>query len=286
MQQGISFIDLGATLIGIIDADSFAIVVDSGISNDHAKKIAKAAGKPVKVVLLTHLHADHTGGASFFAKGGAEVYISKYELSFIINHELNTALLYGGIPPKMYRRPFFLSESVNAIPFEHEIPIEIGGVKILPIKTDGHSIGHTSFLVGSTLFAGDALTSPNVTAKHKLIYNYCPVRALAALERIKQLDFTETILCHKDIIDKKTAINYACLQREHILSVYADLKEIINGKPAGIETITELVCKKRGLNISQDSYLLAISTIKGYLSDMEARGDIAVYFEDGRILFS
>jgi glyoxylase-like metal-dependent hydrolase (beta-lactamase superfamily II) len=285
MQAEISYIDLGATLIGIIKSEEGAVVIDTGISPDHAKKIAKAAGVPVKAALLTHLHADHTGGASFFAEQGAKVYISKYEASFLYNHELNTALLYGGATPKIYRRPFFLSESVNVTALEPEIPFVIDGVEILPITTAGHSIGHTSFLVGKTLFAGDALTSPNVTAKHKLLYNYCPRRALAALERMKEIAFNDVIICHKDAVDKKTALEYADKQKAHILGVYEDIREALKDKPAAAIAITQYVCEKRGLALSQDSSILAVSNIKGYLADMEETGEIAACFEEGKVIF-
>ncbi|MDR2400041.1 MAG: MBL fold metallo-hydrolase [Deferribacteraceae bacterium] len=280
----VSYVDLGATLVGIIKTGNSAIVIDTGISSDHAKKIAKAAGCVVKTVLLTHLHADHAGGASFFAEQGADVYISKYEASFLYHHELNTALLYGGATPQIYRRPFFLSKSVNVQAFEPDVSLNIDGVEIRPISTAGHSIGHTSFLAGKTLFAGDALTSPNVMAKHKLIYNYCPRRALAALERIKDTDFTDVVICHKGEADKKTAVEYAELQKAHILSVYDDISEAVREKPADIEGITRFVCEKRGLLLSQDSYILALSNIKGYLADMEEKGELAARFVDGKII--
>jgi glyoxylase-like metal-dependent hydrolase (beta-lactamase superfamily II) len=285
MEKDISYLDLGASLVGIIDCGTCAVAIDSGISPDHAKKIVNAAAKPIKAVLLTHMHADHAGGASYLAAHGAEVYISKYEISFLFKHELNTALLYGGVPNKMYRRPFFRSESIAALPLEPDTAFSIGGKEFLPITTDGHSIGHTAFLIGKTLFIGDALTSPKVIAKHKLIYNYCPRRALAALEKIKDIDFSEAVLCHKDVTDKKTALEYALLQKEHILEIYGDIRGALAEKPACAQTVTRTVCEKRGLPLSQDSALLALSAIKGYLSDMEDMGELSACFENGDIIF-
>jgi glyoxylase-like metal-dependent hydrolase (beta-lactamase superfamily II) len=285
MEKEISYLDLGASLVGIIDCGAYAVVIDSGISPDHAKKISNAAAKPIKTVLLTHMHADHAGGASYLAERGAAVYISKYEISFLFKHELNTALLYGGVPGKMYRRPFFRSESIAALPFEPDTAFSIGGREFLPITTDGHSIGHTAFLTGKTLFIGDALTSPKVIAKHKLIYNYCPRRALATLDRIKDIDFSDAVLCHKEVIDKITAVKYALLQKEHILEIYSDIRTVLSDKPVSAQSVTHAVCEKRGLPLSQDSALLALSAVKGYLSDMEDMGEISAYFENGEIVF-
>ena len=52
--------------------------MDSGIDNATAKEILRqiaetTAGKPVRYLVLTHAHADHTTGARAFVAAGAQV---------------------------------------------------------------------------------------------------------------------------------------------------------------------------------------------------------------------
>jgi cyclase len=54
------------------------VAVDSGIDNGTAKEILRqiaetTGGKPVRYLVLTHVHADHTTGARAFAASGAQV---------------------------------------------------------------------------------------------------------------------------------------------------------------------------------------------------------------------
>jgi cyclase len=54
------------------------VAVDSGIDNGTAKEILRqiaetTGGKPVRYLVLTHAHADHTTGARAFAAAGAQV---------------------------------------------------------------------------------------------------------------------------------------------------------------------------------------------------------------------
>lgn len=56
--------------IGIITTEEGTIIIDSGNSPNHAKKIAESLNKigapPVKYIILTHHHWDHSFGTSYF----------------------------------------------------------------------------------------------------------------------------------------------------------------------------------------------------------------------------
>lgn len=63
-----------ASTINMIVGDDGIIIVDAGQTPAAAKEalaeFRKVTDKPVKAIVLTHSHADHTGGTSVFAEGG------------------------------------------------------------------------------------------------------------------------------------------------------------------------------------------------------------------------
>jgi glyoxylase-like metal-dependent hydrolase (beta-lactamase superfamily II) len=63
--------------VGWFDVGDGVVVVDTGSDAATARailgEIAKTANKPVRRVVLTHDHADHTGGMRVFAQAGAEI---------------------------------------------------------------------------------------------------------------------------------------------------------------------------------------------------------------------
>ena len=59
--------------VSMIVGDEGVVIVDTGMSLDDAERIAsefrKLSDKPVKAIVLTHAHGDHTGGAAAFLGG-------------------------------------------------------------------------------------------------------------------------------------------------------------------------------------------------------------------------
>jgi cyclase len=69
--------DKGANVGWFLYGDG-VVAVDSGIDNGTAKEILRqiaetTGGKPVRYLVLTHTHADHTSGARAFVAAGAQV---------------------------------------------------------------------------------------------------------------------------------------------------------------------------------------------------------------------
>lgn len=63
--------------VGWFLAGDFVVAVDSGpdatTAREVLKKISETAGKPVRYLVVTHAHQDHSGGAKTFAEAGAQV---------------------------------------------------------------------------------------------------------------------------------------------------------------------------------------------------------------------
>lgn len=58
--------------VSMIVGDDGLIIIDTGLTTDSAEKILaefrKIADKPVKAIIFTHGHGDHTGGAAVFVR--------------------------------------------------------------------------------------------------------------------------------------------------------------------------------------------------------------------------
>jgi glyoxylase-like metal-dependent hydrolase (beta-lactamase superfamily II) len=245
------------------------------MGEEHAKNILKTAGK-VSEVYLTHFHADHSGGAFYFAKFGAKIYMPAIEMSFLYRPELNAALLYGGPPPEIFQKPFFRAKEVEAK------PITEGSGEIAAIPSHGHSIVHTYYIYGKTLFLGDALISPEILEKHGILYNYCPERTLKSCELLPSLEFEDAIISHKAHVKKSTALEYAEVMKKHINDIFYKVKQLLGKTSAEIATA---VMEELSLKVTPQSLLLAESAIKGYLTALEKRGECRMIFENGNMKF-
>lgn len=168
----------------LIEGDGLT-VIDAGGARGAEKILAgvKELGRKaedIRRILITHMHADHTGGlAALKVAAGAPVFM----------HPADAGLLSQGIPLRpaeagpglmngwMYRMMGILSGRMKVEPVKTDYEIgdgeEIpgtGGLKV--IHTPGHTLGHLAFLWplhGGVLFAADA-ASNFVSLDYSILY--------------------------------------------------------------------------------------------------------------------
>jgi cyclase len=132
------------------------IAVDAGanatIAAEILKSIAETAGKPVRALILTHAHADHSGGAREFVAAGARVIcqesVAGQILAYVTQAATDPADPLAGKPAL---RPVVESISQRAILLDgiHNVQVYFLG----PAHTSGDLI---VYLPGDKiLFAGD-----------------------------------------------------------------------------------------------------------------------------------
>ena len=123
----------------LIKANNSIIVIDPG---DEASKIiafAQKIGSPIKYVLLTHTHYDHTGAVETLQKNGAKVYMHQKETDYA-------------------NSPFGVFGRVSADELiSSDTALELDGVKIDVLHTPGHSVGSVCYVAGKNVFSGDTL---------------------------------------------------------------------------------------------------------------------------------
>ena len=146
----------------LINTGEHLVLVDAGagqlFSEDQQGRIMenlKAAGyqpEQVDVIVMTHLHGDHTGGVSDREGNllfpNATVYANKVENEYWLSEQVAAAA-----PPE--KQMFFKMARESAVPYltvEKWKPVE-AGAEIVPgikaVAAYGHTPGHTAFQVTS-----------------------------------------------------------------------------------------------------------------------------------------
>ncbi|ERT64554.1 hydroxyacylglutathione hydrolase [Peptoniphilus sp. BV3AC2] len=152
--------------IWTIEKDGELLVVDPSMAEEVVSKIEKENLK-LKAILLTHKHGDHTGGVK------------------ILKEKYNP-VVYG---PSEVKNLCTEDEVVGDGDY-----IEIMGMRIEIIKSNGHTEDHVSYLVDGNLFCGDSLFSAGVgrvfTGDYKSAYE--------TMERFRKLpDDTKVYPAHE-----------------------------------------------------------------------------------------
>lgn len=148
---------------GIIIGRDGIVVVDTLISSKEAKRfirdIRAISKKPVKYVVNTHYHLDHTFGNSEFEKLGASIISHINDSRNLKTHgeeALKNAKDYGLTEKDMKGTKL----AYPALSFNDRMEIDLGGQKIELLNT-GHSHTDGSIMVylpdTKVLFAGDIL---------------------------------------------------------------------------------------------------------------------------------
>lgn len=148
----------------LIDGGDEAILIDSGVglsTNQILNNINEYIDfKKITKVFLTHVHADHAGGASDFQEMGIDVYVSAIESNMLKNKqdEIKEALQLAkncGAYPEDYEYKFFTPNGV----LKDGENYKVGKYELMPILMEGHSPGLLCYYLKSNgqniLFSGD-----------------------------------------------------------------------------------------------------------------------------------
>ena len=136
-------------------------------------------------ILLTHLHADHTGLAPEIASPSTRVYISEGEMPWMLHEtsralwrEYNEDMVRFGFPRETVERFVQRTREHSVSPrydFQDYLPVadgqelSYGGYTLRAIATPGHTPGNMCFWMEAqkTMFTGDHVLfdiSPNITS--------------------------------------------------------------------------------------------------------------------------
>jgi cyclase len=143
--------------IGVSTGDDGVLVIDSqfaALSEKIQAAIKALSDKPVRFLLNTHWHPDHTGGNEAMAKGGAT----------IIAHDSARKRLAAGQFQALFNRqiPAAPAQALPVITFDDEVELhwngdDIHAFHVPPAHTDGDVVIH--FEKANVIHAGDVFFS-------------------------------------------------------------------------------------------------------------------------------
>ena len=183
----------GGSNAGLIVQDGRAVLVDTGLDRDTAKKILRQV-ENLKVqlvaVLITHAHADHCGGAATIrARTGAPVYAPEIEAAVVANPIWEPLYLFSGaLPPAELRHKFTLAEPCPVDGVLGAGEMELGGMPLTVIPAPGHAPNQMMVAGGGVCFVADGCFAPEVLQKHGIPFYVDIDQTLASLTALAALD--------------------------------------------------------------------------------------------------
>ncbi len=132
----------------LVSTDKAAIVIDPGFVSEKTERFLKENEGKERLILLTHAHFDHIGGADILRKNtGVKIAIGEKDAEDLSNPEVNLSYKF-----RAHLEPF----SADICLADKE-EFTVGDLKFKVILTPGHTIGSVCYLCGDTLFSGDTL---------------------------------------------------------------------------------------------------------------------------------
>ncbi len=137
-----------ATNCYLLSTERAAIIIDPGDISLKALDFLKENSDKQRLILLTHCHFDHIGGAKWLREQtGCEIAIGEGDAYALSSPEANLSVGFG-----LELEPFYADRVL--LDGEH---IKIGDAEFEVMKTIGHTLGDCCYLFGNTLFSGDIL---------------------------------------------------------------------------------------------------------------------------------
>lgn len=265
----------GPANVGVIILEnSRVLLIDSGLDEQHAKKIHELLSDyrfTVSHILNTHAHADHIGGNSFFQQlTGCSIMASPLEAPLIRQPLIQSAVLFAGAPLTDLTNKYIMAAPSRVETCKGpEISIEDIKIKILDLP--GHSVNQKGFQIEKVAFLADALFPEAFFKKQRLPFVYDPFAQLETLEKLRKMSdliFVGGHFSPTSSIGAMVETNFSSIRDS--LSFMRNFLKI----PQPQDRIVKGFMDHFGLKKTNWEYFLYRATVNGYLSSLYKHGEI------------
>lgn len=249
----------------------------AGLCVDTGPEEAPYAGLMVDRLVITHGHADHFACGAFLRREGAEVFAARDDATLIENPEVNIRGMFSWAKPgDLLVTKLFRGESCEVDDYLERFEDPRAAAVPLP----GHTLGHTGILTADgVLFTGDALYLEDLWERHPLPYAIDPAHVVTSLELIRTLEYDWLVPAHGRPVDREESLHHIDFHIGQVRSIERFIAEHLS-EPRSTEEIIALVSAERGLSDNPAQYWLAVTTVKGFLGDLQGRGEADFFVRD------
>lgn len=137
----------------LVSSDKTAIVIDPAVFDKKIEDFFLENKDKEKLILLTHCHFDHIGGAEILRENfGVKIAIGENEADSLLDTNVTlSAKFHAHVAP--FSADIFLKDGET---------FKIGDIDIFCIETKGHTVGGMCYKIGEVLFCGDTLFKQSV----------------------------------------------------------------------------------------------------------------------------
>ncbi len=285
----------GGANIGVIAYEGRCLIIDSGMDKDAGRDILKQVkklGLTPTALLVTHAHADHSGGAHYLVgQTGLKVYATRVEAAVMAGPILEPLYLFSGAqPPRELQHKFLLAKPCLADVILAGNENSVDGIPVQITSLPGHSTEQVGVAFGETVFVGDAFFTPEIVDKHRIPFYTDMQVGLTTLTTLKTQthSFKHIVAGHGEIYtaaeQANRAIDYTMHRLESILEQVR--VALADGTPRSLADILSAVATAQGATINALSqYVLCQTTVQSALSALYARGEVYPLFQNNSLLW-
>ncbi|AZR72738.1 hypothetical protein BBF96_04625 [Anoxybacter fermentans] len=286
------YFDFPGKVILYINSDR-GILIDAGIDDRIGRMIYKELeniGVVPEVLIITHAHADHFGGAAQLKKYYPEIKIMASSLtrSVVENPEYEPFYLYGAEPLSDLKNKFLLGKAIQVdqliTPGED---LCFFGEKWQVLDLQGHTPGQIGLIApDKIILTADTFFPEEVIEKYRLLYHFSLEGALKSLKQLKKLamegEYQNFIPGHGKPYAKPQNVIQKNLQAIH--ETVEIIQEIIK-KPHTREEVVAHIIERYKINETVSQYFLTFSAVSAYLSYLESEEMLNIEVRDGQLIF-
>lgn len=175
-------VETGGSYAWVLPTDTGVILVDAGMDPTAEALLVEIGSRPVHAVLVTHGHFDHVAGLQGIDQ--RVVYAGPGESPIIRGEETAPGLMQRVFASMMA----YPEDRPEVTELEHDELLTVDGTEIRTLHLPGHTRGSMAWIVGDTVFTGDAaLGHGDHLAPVHWSFSSDPEQAEASLARLEGL---------------------------------------------------------------------------------------------------